>query len=73
MIGVTDSKSDSWNTTILKVVGRTETSILVRTSNVQPAEPLTVHESGRGRRQDDGRVGRLKGHRGEHGSGSGGR
>ena len=32
-IGVTDSKGDSWNTTILEVVGRTETSILVRTSS----------------------------------------
>ena len=32
-IGVTDSKGDSWNTTILEVVERTETSILVRTSS----------------------------------------
>ena len=32
-IGVTDSRGDSWNTTILEVVGRTETSILVRTSS----------------------------------------
>ena len=32
-ISVTDSKGDSWNTTILEVVGRTETSMLVRTSS----------------------------------------
>ena len=34
-IGVTDSKGSTWNTTILDVVGRTETSILVRTSSRQ--------------------------------------
>ena len=32
-IGVTGSKGDSSNTTILEVAGRTETSILVRTSS----------------------------------------
>ena len=46
MIGVTDSKGDSWNTTILRG-GRQNRDQHPR-QDVQPAEPLTVRESGGG-------------------------